>query len=94
MINARRHLRPLFQRAPKVEFIEDQVEVCRREIERQGWTAAKVYTDRAQSGASRFRPQYQQMIADAEQSSSMSWSARPSIVWAASSPTSPIFTTA
>jgi site-specific DNA recombinase len=28
---------------------------------------AKVYADRAQSGASRFRPQYQQMIADAEQ---------------------------
>src|SRR5271155_4052729 len=48
------------------ESIEDQVEVCRRELERQGWTAAKVYTDRAQSGASRFRPQYQQMIADAE----------------------------
>jgi site-specific DNA recombinase len=27
---------------------------------------AKVYADRAQSGASRFRPQYQQMLADAE----------------------------
>ena len=49
------------------ESIEDQVGVCRREIERQGWTVAKVYTDRAQSGASRFRPQYQRMIADAEQ---------------------------
>src|SRR3989442_191478 len=49
------------------EFIEDQVEVCRREIERQGWIVAKVYSDRAQSGASKFRPQYQQMIADAEQ---------------------------
>jgi DNA invertase Pin-like site-specific DNA recombinase len=49
------------------ESIEDQVEVCRRLIERQGWTVAKVYSDRAQSGASRFRPQYQQMIADAEQ---------------------------
>src|SRR5579871_1522063 len=48
------------------ESIEDQVEVCRRELERQRWTVAKVYTDRAQSGASRFRPQYQQMIADAE----------------------------
>src|SRR6202795_2398237 len=48
------------------ESIEDQVEVCRRELERQGWTVAKVYTDRAQSGASRFRPQYQQMIADGE----------------------------
>src|SRR5215831_8067273 len=48
------------------ESIEDQVEVCRREVERQGWTVTKVYADRAQSGASRFRPQYQQMIADAE----------------------------
>src|SRR5215472_18931299 len=48
------------------ESIEDQVEVCRREAERQGWTVAKVYADRALSGASRFRPQYQQMIADAE----------------------------
>lgn len=48
------------------ESIEDQVEVCRREIERQGWTVARVYSDRAQSGASKFRPQYQQMMADAE----------------------------
>src|SRR5246500_5221106 len=48
------------------ESIDDQVEVCRREAERQGWTVAKVYADRAQSGGSRFRPQYQQMIADAE----------------------------
>ena len=48
------------------ESIEDQVEVCRREAERQGWSVAKVYADRAQSGASRFRPQYQQMLADAE----------------------------
>jgi DNA invertase Pin-like site-specific DNA recombinase len=37
------------------ESIEDQVEVCRREAERQSWTA------------SRFRPQYQQMIAEADQ---------------------------
>jgi DNA invertase Pin-like site-specific DNA recombinase len=49
------------------ESIEDQLEVCRREAERQGWTVVKVYADRALSGASRFRPQYQQMIADAEQ---------------------------
>jgi site-specific DNA recombinase len=48
------------------QSIEDQIEVCRREIERQGWTVAKVYADRALSGASRFRPQYQQMMADAE----------------------------
>jgi site-specific DNA recombinase len=49
------------------ESIEDQVEICRRQIERLGWTVAKIYSDRAQSGASRFRPQYQQMMADAEQ---------------------------
>src|SRR3979411_2311892 len=48
------------------ESIEDQIEVCRREVERQGWRVAKVYSDRAQSGASKFRPQYQQMIADGE----------------------------
>jgi site-specific DNA recombinase len=47
--------------------IEDQVEVCRREAERQGWTVVKIFADRALSGASRFRPQYQQMIAEAEQ---------------------------
>jgi site-specific DNA recombinase len=45
---------------------DESIEVCRREAERQGWTVIKVYADRAQSGASRFRPQYQQMIADAE----------------------------
>jgi DNA invertase Pin-like site-specific DNA recombinase len=44
--------------------IEDQVEVCRRAIERNGWTLAKVYADKGLSGASRFRPGYQQMIAD------------------------------
>src|SRR5215472_10777142 len=49
------------------ESIEDQVEICRREAKRQGWTVVKVYADRALSGASRFRPQYQQMITDAEQ---------------------------
>jgi DNA invertase Pin-like site-specific DNA recombinase len=49
------------------ESIEDQVEVCRREAERQGWTVVKVYAVRAVSGASRFRPQYQQMITDVEQ---------------------------
>src|SRR5262249_17413182 len=35
--------------------------------DRQGWTVVKVYADRALSGASRFRPDYQQMIADAGQ---------------------------
>ena len=48
--------------------IEDQLEVCRRYVERQGWTLGEVYVCRqALSGASRFRPAFQQMQVDAEQ---------------------------
>lgn len=47
--------------------IEDQLEVCRRYAERQGWKIVEVYADQALSGASRFRPAFQQMLADAEQ---------------------------
>ena len=47
--------------------IEDQLEVCRRYVERQGWTMGEVYADQALSGASRFRPAFQQMQADAKQ---------------------------
>ena len=47
--------------------IEDQVEVCRRYAERQGWTVADTYEDRAVSGASMLaRPGFQRMLADAE----------------------------
>ena len=46
--------------------IEDQIEICRRYVELKGWQLVKVYADPAQSGASRFRPQYQQMVMDAE----------------------------
>ncbi len=46
--------------------IDDQVEVCRRYVEARGWRVAKVYSDRAISGASKHRTGYQQMIADAE----------------------------
>ena len=46
--------------------IEDQMEVCRRYIARQGWTLTATYDDRAQSGASRFRPDFQRLLADAE----------------------------
>lgn len=46
--------------------IEDQIEVCRRMIERNGWIVAKVYRDRSISGASTQRPAYQEMLADAE----------------------------
>ena len=44
----------------------DQIEVCTRLIEKEGWTVEKVYEDRAESGASRFRPAYQQLLVDAE----------------------------
>jgi len=47
--------------------IDDQVEVCRRYADARRWRVTKVYADRAVSGASRHRVQYQQMIADAEQ---------------------------
>ena len=46
--------------------IEDQVEVCRRYAELQGWDVVEVYPDYALSGASRFRPAFEQMQVDAE----------------------------
>jgi DNA invertase Pin-like site-specific DNA recombinase len=46
--------------------IDDQVECCRRYAERQGWQIGRVYADYAQSGASRFRQEFQQMRVDAE----------------------------
>ena len=45
--------------------IEDQIEVCRRYATAQGWTIVETYTDAAISGASRFRPGFQKLIADA-----------------------------
>ena len=47
------------------ESIEDQVEVCRRYSEAQGWRLVNAYSDAALSGASRHRPSYQALIADA-----------------------------
>ena len=44
--------------------IEDQIEVCRRFVERQGWMLVRGYEDRSISGASRFRPGYQELSAD------------------------------
>ena len=46
--------------------IADQIEVCRRYIERQGWQLSETYNDAAISGASRFRPGFQQLLVDAE----------------------------
>src|SRR4051794_26616804 len=46
--------------------IEDQVRLCREGTAVERWAVAAVYADRATSGASRFRPQYQQLLADAK----------------------------
>jgi site-specific DNA recombinase len=47
--------------------IEDQLEVCRRYVERQGWTLQQTYSDRALSGASMLRPGYQLLLQDARE---------------------------
>jgi site-specific DNA recombinase len=44
--------------------IADQIEVCSRYIAKNGWAAVATYSDAAMSGASRFRPGYQQLLAD------------------------------
>ena len=44
--------------------IADQIEVCSRYITKSGWTSVTTYSDAAMSGASRFRPGYQQLLAD------------------------------
>ena len=46
--------------------IDDQIEVCRRLAEREGWRVVAVYDDRAISGASAFRAGFATMLADAE----------------------------
>ena len=46
--------------------IADQVEVCRRYIDRNGWVLTRSYDDAAISGASRHRPGYLNLLADAE----------------------------
>ena len=45
--------------------IEDQVEVCSSFIASKNWSLGKTYSDRATSGSSKFRPQYQQLLSDA-----------------------------
>ncbi|WP_246648857.1 recombinase family protein [Bradyrhizobium canariense] len=47
------------------ESIEDQLRLCRLHAEKQGWTVADSYTDRAISGASLLRPGIQELISDA-----------------------------
>ena len=45
--------------------IADQIEVCRRYAAERGWTIIRTYTDAAISGASRFRPAFQNLLEDA-----------------------------
>jgi site-specific DNA recombinase len=45
--------------------IEDQVRQCKAFLAGKGWTFIRAYEDRAMSGASAFRPAYQQMREDA-----------------------------
>jgi len=45
--------------------IEDQIAVCRRYAERQGWTVVDWYADRAISGASLLRPGIQSLMENA-----------------------------
>ena len=45
--------------------IEDQVRLCERRIEQNGWQLAGTYTDHALSGANTLRPGYQALLEDA-----------------------------
>src|ERR1700730_1518120 len=44
--------------------ITDQIEVCTRYVDKQGWAIVGTYSDAAASGASRFRPEYQKLLSD------------------------------
>ena len=45
--------------------IDDQIELCRRYADRHGWQVIETYQDAAISGASRFRPGFEKLSADA-----------------------------
>ena len=45
--------------------IEDQIRVCRERVEQERWTYCASYSDRAASGASRLRRNYQALLEDA-----------------------------
>jgi site-specific DNA recombinase len=47
--------------------IEDQVRVCRRRIEAEGWSFQRVYADHGLSGASHLRAGYQALLQGARQ---------------------------
>ena len=45
--------------------IEDQVRVCRRRVDAEGWSLQRVYSDHGASGASHLRAGYQALLHDA-----------------------------
>jgi len=45
--------------------IEDQVRVCRRRVDAEGWSLMRVYSDHGASGASHLRAGYQALLQDA-----------------------------
>ena len=47
--------------------IEDQVRVCRRRIDAEGWSLGRVYSDHGASGASHLRAGYQALLQDARE---------------------------
>ena len=47
--------------------IEDQVRVCRRRIDHEGWSIGCVYSDHGASGASHLRAGYQALLQDARE---------------------------
>ena len=47
--------------------IDDQVRVCKAYAKREGWTVGPIYADKAQSGTKVNRPNYQKMLAEAEE---------------------------
>jgi site-specific DNA recombinase len=50
----------------RAESIEDQERVCLAVATRHGWEIVGTFSDRAMSGASAFRPRYQDMLQAAQ----------------------------
>jgi site-specific DNA recombinase len=46
--------------------VDDQLRLCRERAEREGWTVAGEYFDKAKTGTNLFRPGLQQMLADVQ----------------------------
>jgi DNA invertase Pin-like site-specific DNA recombinase len=53
--------------------IEDQIEVCRRYVERLGWTIAEVYADQALNGPAGFGRRSSRSRPMPRSAGSMSW---------------------